>query len=275
MGYSGSSYPMGGNAAEEQRRSAAADEIYARLATRDFTSVFQPIISVSTGRIIGAEALSRFAGSSKPPEQWFVDAAETGLAVELDLATLEGALHAAELLPSDLYVSLNVSPATLTRHRLLTSVLASGIDPGRIVLELTEHSSILDYQPVLEALGRLRRAGLRLAIDDAGAGYASFRHILRLAPEFIKLDRSLVAGIDADPAKRALSSAVVTFGVEMHATILAEGVETVAEFHTLRGLGIDAAQGYLFGKANADWTTWSEWHASGPLLSPTGAARVH
>jgi len=187
--------------------------------------------------------------------------------VELELEVLARSLDAAHQLPDDIYISVNAGPHTLVRPGLLELILSSGIPPYRVVLEITEHASISEYGDVLAAIATLRATGVRLAVDDAGAGYASFRHILRLSPEIIKLDRSLIAGLHDDPALRALASAVVTFGREMSSTITAEGIETLEELRCAQDLGIQAAQGYLFGKPTADWSTWGEWHAYGPLVS--------
>lgn len=272
LGYTGSTQRLSGEAIDEQRLRALADSIRDRLDSRAIQAVFQPILSVDTGRLIGAEALSRFPGSDRTPEQWFTGAAEVGLHVELDLAAVRIALTAAaDALPEDIYLSVNVSPLTLTRTALLDLLTGSRIRADRIVVEVTEHASITNYDAILPAVEALREAGVRLAIDDAGAGYASFRHILRLAPEYIKLDRSLISGIDSDPAKRALAGAVVMFGLEMHSVIVAEGVETPAELRCAQTLGIDAVQGYLFGRPAADWTTWNAWHRRGPLYSVTAA----
>lgn len=272
VGYAGSSYPLGADGLDEERRSALADDIYDRLDSGAIETVFQPIISVRTGRLIGAELLSRFPGSERSPEEWFAGAVDVGLANRLDLLALETGLTAAAALPSDVYVSANVSPATLVLPELMDLLTRCALPPDRLVLEVTEHASVVDYGPLLAAVGAIRARGARIAVDDAGAGYASFRHILSLAPELIKLDRSLVSHIDQDPAKRALATAVVAFAGEMGATIVAEGIERLEEFRTTQALGIDAGQGYFFGRPTADWSTWSEWHARGPVLSPAFAA---
>lgn len=276
LGFTGTTHRLGKDALDEQHLRDVASTIYERLASGDIVPVFQPILSVATGRLVGAEALSRFPASDRTPEQWFTDAAAVGLSVELELAALRCSFVAARRLPEDIYVSVNVGPLTFVRPALLEVIATSGIDPSRLVLEVTEHASITDYDDICVASRALRALGVRIAVDDAGAGYASFRHILRLAPEVIKLDRSLVAGIDHDPARRALAAAVVMFGVEMGATITAEGVETPAELRCAQNLGINAAQGYLFGRPTGDWTTWNEWHQRGPLYSvnaATAAAR--
>lgn len=117
-----------------------------------------------------------------------------------------------------------------------------------IVLEITEHSTVQDYDKLEYTLRPLRARGMRLAVDDAGAGHSSFRHILRLQPEYIKLDISLTRNIDADPARRALAAALIGFASETGSELIAEGVETEAELATLRALGIHKAQGYLLGR---------------------------
>lgn len=274
IGYVGTTRPLGRDAIDEQRRTAVADAVYARLRSRAIVPVFQPILSVRSGRMIGAEALSRFPESNRNPEQWFQDAADVGLSVELELLAIELQLTAAAALPEDIYISFNVSPMSLARPALLHLLANAPLEVSRLVVEVTEHTSIVDYEAVLASLQAYRAMGVRLAIDDAGAGYASFRHILRLGPEIIKLDRSLVAGIDQDAAKRALAAAVVAFGTEMCSTIVAEGIETMDEFRVLQAHGIGAAQGYLFGPPTADWSTWTEWHEHGPLMSLAAVSRA-
>lgn len=232
--------------------------------------VFQPIVHADTGRLIGAEALARFAAPSPGPQVVFADAARVGLGVELELLAVRKALLAAATLVDTAYVSLNVSPAVLHVDRLAEQIQGGAIDPCRLVLEITEHESIDDYEAFNRQLDKLRGRGVRVAVDDAGAGFASFRHILKLRPEFIKLDRTLIGGIDQDAAKRALAAAVVMLGLDLGAQVTAEGVETAAEFETARALGIDAAQGYLLGRPTDDWQAWREWtpFAGGALPGP-------
>lgn len=267
LGFIGSTHPLGTAELDEQRRSETSSAIRARLAAGGIEPVFQAIVSVETGRAVGAEALSRFPGSELTPEQWFHHAAEVGLGVELELAALRGSLAAAERLPAGIYLSVNVSPQTLVSPELRETIALSRLEPRRLVLEITEHASIVDYEPVLTALAPLRAAGTRVAVDDAGAGYASFRHILKLAPEFIKLDRSLIAGMHNDAGLRALAAAVVAFGSQVGASVIAEGVETRAELRCARTLGIGAAQGYLFGRPTADWSVRRECHDRRSLAS--------
>jgi EAL domain-containing protein (putative c-di-GMP-specific phosphodiesterase class I) len=257
--------------AESRQHARTSQWIGHVLAASELRVVFQPIISTDTGRLVGAEALARFAAanpadSPEPPDVVFAAAASVGLGVELELLAVRSALLAAEALPSDLYVSINVSPAALLAPGLTECLLAGHLPLERIVLEVTEHVSVPDYELLAARAAEVRRLGVRLAVDDAGAGFASFRHILKLCPEYIKLDRTLIENISEDPARRALAAAVVLFAFEMGSTVVAEGVETLAELRTAQTLGIDAAQGFLLGRPTDDWSTWAEWHRHGPLF---------
>jgi EAL domain-containing protein (putative c-di-GMP-specific phosphodiesterase class I) len=219
--------------------------------------VFQPIVDICSGVIVGAESLARFAGGDlgPPPDVWFADAMQAGLGPELELFAVEAALAAAVELPCDLYISINLSPATLLTGKLTELVARSGWLPARLVVEVTEHVSVTDYVPLTAAIADLRARGMRLAVDDAGAGYASFRHILALTPDFIKLDRSLIEDLGYDAGRRALVRAMMTFAGEVGASVVAEGVETEAELNAARMLGVRAAQGFLTGRPMpaAEW----------------------
>ncbi|HEY1855765.1 sensor domain-containing phosphodiesterase [Acidocella sp.] len=209
--------------------------------------VFQPIHDLQKNRIVGVECLARFLG---PPQQgpdiWFADANEVGLGSMLESAAMSRALRALDVLPADIDLNINVSPATVLDGTAEAAL--NGWDPHRIVLEVTEHVAIDDYAAFVAAITPLRARGIRLAVDDAGAGYASFRHILQIRPDTIKLDISLTRGIDANPDHRALAAALIGFAHETGSTIVAEGVETVSELDQLRKLGAHTAQGYLLGR---------------------------
>lgn len=208
--------------------------------------VFQPIVELESSRVVGLEALARFTGPPRrPPNEWFAEAASVGLGTELELAAVSAALTEAETLPDSAYLALNVSPATLADPRLETAIASTG---APVVLELTEHTEVDGYDALVESLGRLRRAGARIAVDDAGAGYSSLRHILRLGPDIIKLDIGLTRGIDADPARRALAAALVTFAEDTGASLVAEGIEGQAELEALRHLRIRYGQGFYLGR---------------------------
>jgi EAL domain-containing protein (putative c-di-GMP-specific phosphodiesterase class I)/DNA-binding response OmpR family regulator len=214
------------------------------LADRAFHVVFQPIVELDTRFVVGYEALTRFTDGTAPDVR-FADAARLGLGDDFELAAMQAALAEAPKLPPDAFLSLNVSPAVAlgADDRLRDMVR----DVGRlIVLELTEHVPIGDYSQLRDAIDRL--GTVQIAVDDAGAGYASLRHILELRPAFAKLDISLVRGIDGDDLRQAMAAGIQYYALRTGCRLIAEGVETEAESDALRDLGVDLAQGYLFGR---------------------------
>lgn len=209
--------------------------------------VLQPVVDLRTGRVIGAEALARFKSEPyRTPDLWFEDARRCDLGTKLELLAIEIALSRIEDMPSGAYLAVNASPETLVSEELRE--LVARFPCERIVIELTEHARVDDYDAVQEVVAWFRARGVRFAVDDAGAGFASFQHILRLQPDIIKLDRSLTSGVDANPVRHALASAMVTFAASLGAKICAEGIETAAEVACLQQLGIACGQGYLLGK---------------------------
>lgn len=221
--------------------------IRAMLSSDDPSAVYQPIIHVAENRIVGYEALSRFSALPKrTPDIWFTEAAQVGLGITLETKAIRRALMGATRLPADVYVSVNASPEVILQADLEN--VFNGFPLQRLVLEVTEHAAIDNYDDLATVLEPLRRKGLRLAVDDAGAGYASFRHILALAPDVIKLDISITRNIDTDRSRRALAAALIGFAMATGSKIVAEGVETAAELLTLRQLGVNKAQGYFFGR---------------------------
>jgi PAS domain S-box-containing protein len=249
----------------------ATEEIRARvqdvLTQRKVLTAFQPIRCLGTGAVIGAEALTRFVGSPvRSADLWFTDAASVDRGLELEFLAMETALLAATQLPRHLYVSINLSPRACLDPRLNDILQRSDMLPARIVLELTERFAVADYKPLVRAMDRLRESGVRIAVDDAGAGFASMRHILQLKPDLIKLDRSIISGIDADPGRRALGGAMVSFAAELGAILVAEGIETETELSTVTELGMNAGQGYLLGRPSLraeDWLRCQGPHPGG------------
>ncbi|HUY71096.1 MAG TPA: EAL domain-containing protein [Gaiellaceae bacterium] len=212
-----------------------------------FAMVFQPIVGLRDGATVGAEALARFAGPpQRAPNLWFAEAAVVGLDGELELLAVHKAIDALPQLPHRAYLTLNVSPTTLTTTGFLK--LVSSTDGSRLVAEITEHAPIRNYTRLGEALTTLRALGMRLAIDDAGAGYSSLRHILELSPDLIKLDVSLIRDIDRDRSKQALAAGLISFADKMGSSIIAEGIERAAEAKTLVELGVGHGQGYFLGR---------------------------
>jgi EAL domain-containing protein (putative c-di-GMP-specific phosphodiesterase class I) len=232
--------------ADDERRAEQAARIWAALEGDVLRTVYQPIVSLPSLEVTCAEALTRFSGGPASPATWFAEAAELGLGVELELAAIVSALEGLEHLPAAVRLSVNASPAAAASPRLLE--LLSATDAERVQLEVTEQSRVASYDALLPALARLRGLGVRLAVDDAGAGYAGLSHILQVSPDVIKLDVVLVRDIDADPAREALARSLVLFAGDVGSRIVAEGVETQAQLDTLNMLDVDAVQGYLLGR---------------------------
>lgn len=208
---------------------------------------FQPVVSVASGKVVGYEALSRFPEGSGSPLTWFRDATVAGVAGELELAAIDNALAAMGHLPSNAYVSINASADTIRTANLLGR-LSPHLASRSIYLELTEHHRIDDFAAVAETLEEVRAAGVRLAIDDVGAGFASLLPVVELRPDVLKTDNSLTQGIDTDDVRRAAAAAIVAFAHEIGAVVLMEGVETEAEHRVAVEIGADFAQGFLHGR---------------------------
>ena len=206
---------------------------------------FQPVFELEGGDRVAVEALARFPGPpSQPPSAWFDRAAELKLLTKLELACVRSALAFLDEVPEGVRLSINVSPVTA-----MTAELAELVEPvgGRIIIELTEHAPVHDYEPLKERIGHLRRSGVQIAVDDVGAGFASLRHVLLLEPDIVKLDLSLTREIETDSTSHALASALVTFCRRIGATVVAEGIESHAVLTLLRKLGVRQGQGYFLG----------------------------
>jgi EAL domain-containing protein (putative c-di-GMP-specific phosphodiesterase class I) len=242
-------------AAEQIEQEVLAREEHAEIEQRiqsvlddnGLSILYQPIFHMGQRTIAGFESLSRFAAApERSPDVWFNEASKVDMGIALEIKAIRAALEGLPLLPDDIYISINVSPETILSGEL--NDVLQGAPLHRLVLEVTEHELIDRYDDMKAALRSLRKDGLRIAVDDAGAGYASFRHILNLAPDIIKLDMSLTRNIDSDRPRRALAAAFIHFSEETGSTIVAEGVETDPEFHALQNLGITKAQGFLLGR---------------------------
>src|SRR5207247_2304621 len=165
---------------------ALTDRMWQVLKGRGLTIVYQPILRLADRRVSGFEALSRFAAVPlRGPDAWFAEAAEVGVLEELELTAIRAALPGLDAVPRDAYLSINLSPATAVTPGLVD--LMATVPGERVVLEITEHAAVEDYDALSEALRPLRAFGVRLAIDDVGAGFSSMRHILRLQPDLLKL----------------------------------------------------------------------------------------
>jgi PAS domain S-box-containing protein len=230
-----------------------------------FSPFFQPIIELHTGRVTGYEALSRF-DDGVPPDITFALAVRCGLGLELEAATIRAALEASTILPLGKYLGLNVSPALIGSGRIPD--LLAGVT-REIVLEITEHEATDDYPALRAELASLGPT-VRTAVDDAGAGYASLRHILELSPSFVKLDIALIRGINADPARQALIAGMGYFALKRKQGLIAEGIETTAELKTLQLLGVGFGQGFLLGRPQSGVTA-GPWPTVVPM---PGVART-
>jgi EAL domain-containing protein (putative c-di-GMP-specific phosphodiesterase class I) len=256
----------------ERRR--VIERLQGAIGNGDPRMVFQPIYRLGDLSLAGVEALSRFSADPKrTPDLWFADAHRVGLGGALELLAVRKALDECAALPAPLSVNVNISPDTLVLPE--TAAALSGFDPERIVIEITEHVPIDDYDPIVAALAPLRAAGMRVAIDDAGAGYSSLRHVLTLRPDIIKFDTSLTRGINVDPMRKAMVAALSEFAQRTGTHVVAEGVETDEELATLRELKVEKAQGYRFSRPQpmADLLVEIARRQLDPLRAKPGAGR--
>jgi PAS domain S-box-containing protein len=220
------------------------DHISNIISRRAFLPVFQPIVELEGNAAVGYEALTRFTDGSNP-EAVFAEAAAVGLGLELETAALVAALAAAKTLPESAWLNLNASPELIIAGEPFRTLL--GGSRRHLVLEVTEHVVIADYVAFRAAMAALG-PDVEFAVDDAGAGFASLRHILELRPAFVKLDRSLVAGLEADDARQAMIVGLRHFARVTGCRLIAEGIETDAELAVLRALEVPLGQGYLLGR---------------------------
>lgn len=232
---------------KEEHQKNIRDQIYRVSANNDLAMHFQPIWSVADSSVVGYEALARFnTHPYRTPDVWFEEAHQAGLGAYLESQAIAKALSYRDKIPNNCFLSINASPEAVlsgTVSRLFTRQNAT-----RIILEVTEHSRILDYPEFRDAVQVIRKMGTRLAIDDAGSGYASLQHVIELDADIIKLDLNLIRNIHCDHKKQALAAALVSYAHRVKAQVVAEGVESQEEFNVLKDLKIDKVQGYLIGK---------------------------
>ena len=230
-------------------------------------AVLQPIVDLVSGRALIAEGLTRFTAGSpaaqpgepaRSPAQWFDDASRLGLCAELEIAAAASVL---DLLGDDVpygsALAINLSPATLTSGAL--DGLLADRPLHRIVIEMTEHALVDDYDDLAAALTPLRAQGLQVAVDDAGAGYASLRHVLAVRPDLIKIDMALIRGCDGDLARRTLLTALADFAEATSCRLVAEGIETEGELRAVASCGVHLAQGYFLCRPsrNPSWSGYA------------------
>lgn len=235
----------------DQERAMVAETLQHReldtwLAPGGLTIHAQPIVDLTSGAVRGVEALARFPGHPGSPADIFAAAEQLGRGAELETAAVRSAVALLPRLPEHVHLAVNVSPNVMDDPDLREVLFAA---PGdRLVLELTEHVAFSDCPRLPELLRGLRAHGIRIAIDDAGSGYAGLQIILALAPDLIKLDIALIKNIHQDPVRRALVRALTGFAAETDTTIVAEGIENQKELEALRDLGVTLGQGYHIGR---------------------------
>jgi EAL domain-containing protein (putative c-di-GMP-specific phosphodiesterase class I) len=232
-------------------------EDVAKLLESDAISVvYQPVVDMRVGddatTVVGYESLARFPHST-PPE-WFASAGSAGMGLDLELLAIRAGIEGFSSRKADSFLALNLSNATLLASRLISAL--DGIDPGRVVLELSDTARIRSYQTTRRTVDALRERGIRLAVDDVGADEIDLWHILRLDPEVIKLDRHLVADQENIRRNSALIRGITVMARDLGVMVVAEAVETEHERQRLLSLGVEFGQGYLFGKpAPLQWKT--------------------
>lgn len=215
---------------------------------------FQPIVDLERSVVAGYEALSRFAGPPQAsPDRWFDAAEQRGRALELELRAVERALEARPELPPNTFLTVNMTPAALL-HPSAREVLERTPGLHRLVFEVTEHEQVTDYHALRRASERVHEAGGLLAVDDAGSGYASLKHVLELRPDFVKLDRELITGLDRDPVKRSVVQMLGELTDKIDAWLIAEGIETLGELDTLVDLHVPLGQGWVLGRPDPAWS---------------------
>jgi EAL domain-containing protein (putative c-di-GMP-specific phosphodiesterase class I) len=234
---------------ESEKRRLEWSRIRAVLDRDDIDVEFQPVFDLVDCKIVSLEALARFwTEPMRSPSIWFAEANDVGLGVELELAAIRSALQRLDDFPPGVAIALNVSPTTALDPDFCELLLDVA---DRVVIEITEHAQVDDYDALQAALAPLRQRGAQLAIDDVGAGFANLRHILRLAPDLVKLDLSLTQEISRDPAREALASSLVSFAEGVGASIVAEGISSDEDLTLLRALGVDYGQGFHLARPSA------------------------
>jgi diguanylate cyclase (GGDEF)-like protein/PAS domain S-box-containing protein len=231
------------------------------LTRNEFVLHYQPIVSIASGAVTGSEALVRWQHPKRglvPPMEFIPVAEQTGMIIELGRWVLRAACAAAAGWPEPLdgglapYVSVNVAGSQLQQPAFVEEVMGilstTGLDPSRLVLEMTESALIEDTDRNLEKLRQLQQIGVSLAIDDFGTGYSSLSYLRRFSMDILKIDKSFVDQLGHDPMDSALVAAMVGLGSSLGMQVIAEGIELREQLEDLRSLHCDLGQGYLFSK---------------------------
>ena len=226
--------------------------------------VVQPIVALGTGTVAGYELLSRFSGPPvADPDKWFAAADRFGVAGVLTARVIARALVLGSELPTGLFLTVNVEPHLLTAP-IVRDALRSLPRTNGTIIELTGDVRVADERSLIRDLDRIREIGVRVAVDDAGAELAGQERLRAIRPDFVKVDRATVAGLDGDPARREKIGILVELTGRLNADLLAVGVETEAERDALNTLGVPFAQGWFFGRPAPPWPVlWTPRTRSG------------
>ena len=245
------------------------DEVEALLDRKDaITSVYQPILDLRTGLVAGYEALARFPkGTANNPAEWFAQAHRVGLGSKLEARAIAAALHGTTR-PDRTFISVNVSPSALCSPEVLAALPQ---DLHGVLVEITENEQVSEDAAFHAVRDEISRRGGRFAVDDAGSGYAGLRQLMRLQPDVLKLDRSLVDGVSGDPAKAALVESLVRYARDMGATLCAEGIETIEDLELLADLDVTYGQGYVIARPGPAWPVVAVEAASSCVRSFTAS----
>lgn len=235
---------------ERDARTTIFRRIRSTIDNRTFHIVYQPIVALESGDVLGYEALSRFAPDSTvatvDTQGWFDHAWFVGLGPQLEMAAVELALEGLDAIPAPCYLAVNLSPETLLADGVIDLFTTYPCD--RLVIEVTEHERVLNYAPVRGRLDHLRSMGARIAIDDVGTGHAGINHLLEFRPDILKIDLSVVQGVRRDRMRRAIAATFATLGASLGIQLVAEGIETPEDQEALEILGLTAGQGFLIGR---------------------------
>jgi EAL domain-containing protein (putative c-di-GMP-specific phosphodiesterase class I) len=258
---------------DEQRRAERLQADLMRLIeTEDVRVAYQPIVDLRSRRCLGVEALARFPEPYVRPDLTLAAAETVGLRVELERLVVSQAWPTTELLGQGQFLAINLAPDALV-ELAETANLRPDVALDQVVVEVTEHAVVDSYAMLHKQLEPLRRRGLRIAVDDAGAGYSSLRHVLELRPDFIKVDRWLIDGIAHDHARRVAVGAFVSLARDLGSVVIAEGIEQAADLATVRRLGLHAVQGYLLGRPTTDRARLAHLLGSMPVIGDGDSGR--
>lgn len=232
--------------AVEEEASRLGRKIGNIIDQRAISTYQQPIHNLRTLSVVGVESLSRFEDADfRSPEKWFEEAKSVGRGLDLELMAIECALELDSLSGTGAYMSVNASPETVMSGEIVA--LLKNHSGRNVVIELTEHEQVSDFDGLRAALADIRKYA-RIAVDDVGAGYAGLRFLVDLAPDLLKLDMSLTRDIHTDLARQAMAKAIVHFANAIGSEVIAEGVETGEELAMLKSIGVQFGQGYYFSR---------------------------